>query len=1071
MPRLLLLVALAAVSASGAAAQIGFNAFNGRNHPEIDWRVATTEHFEIVYPARLAGIEAQAAAVAEETYAALTRNLSADSTALTFDDPIRIYLSDEDEIANGIAFNVGSSGFTTVWVHVNDTAEIWTGDVKWLRKVLAHEIAHLVHYRAVRSNLGLLGVFFGDSFPSFWTEGLAQYQTERWDAQRGDRWLRTATFEDRLDYSDGTSPQNGRLRYAVGNSQVRYLAQTRGDSTVAKVLAHRQPALFGLGKVNDFSDAFEEVVGMPYRDFNEEWRKHVNVYYNTQAGQMERLDSLGVKPFSLPGQVVYDVAFSPDTMRVAAVVLPSLTRPVRRLITVSNPGADSTASRDLRIVAEGAITGPVSWSPDGARIAFARTRRGRYGSLVNDLYLVDALGGNLRRLTTDRRAVSPSWAPDGRRLAFVGVDGETANVYTLDLETGAERPLTAFTGEVQITTARWSPDGRRVAFAVFDVDGRRDLVTVSAEPGGPPVAPDSPALVRLATGAGVPPYERDDRAPVWNAAGDSLAWTSLRDRAPNVFVGGVERGTANGEPPGRRSQRGVTAVPTEAPPESPASVRLVTGAAEPTAPPFAEPRSPSPEQRVTFLYDGATVHDWLPPDSLHPAGRLVLVSSETKRRDRVFVVDARRRPTVYTDSVVVPPAYAAWTMHRPPRTVPDRIAPDPGLIRDRRGYNSLRNVTHALTIALPYGDPGEDGELFTADDDWGAFANSLFLEPLGKHQLAVLAGVSVTRPIDKSFLLLAYQNRQLAPTLTLTAYRFPSPSSIYGSSILVEDLTGADLAAELPLDVIDRPYTSTGVAARVRYAYAQPLALDRFDDLQDTGLGVPQAGTRFDVQLGAAYKFQRPYRWNVITPLDGTGLRARATVGVPALGGDAFVRPDALGYWTSPALVGGRFFVRGRATAIVGETLAQDYVGLARFDDVDLQVPLFGALTLDDAERVRGYRSYAVGTRALFGSVEYRMPILFDLQTSLLGLARLGPVAPVVFADGGLVWTGASLDDAARRVGVGVELANVLSIGGFEIRHALGLAAPASRLGDVVDGTYGFDDADFYYRVGAAVPF
>ena len=67
---------------------------------------------------------------------------------------------------------------------------------------------------------------------------------------------------------------------------------------------------------------------------------------------------------------------------------------------------------------------------------------------------------------------------------------------------------------------------------------------------------------------------------------------------------------------------------------------------------------------------------------------------------------------------------------------------------------------------------------------------------------------------------------------------------------------------------------------------------------------------------------------------------------MPALGGDAFVRPDALGYWTSPALVGGRFFVRGRATAIFGETLAQDYVGLARFDDVDLQVPLFGALTL-----------------------------------------------------------------------------------------------------------------------------
>ncbi len=1054
-PRLSLaavLVALLALAASGtAAAQIGFNAFNGRNHPEIDWQVATTEHFEIIYPARLAGIEAQAAAVAEEAYDALTVNLSADSTALSFDDPIRIYLSDEDEIANGLAYNVGPSGFSTIWVHVNDVAEIWTGDVKWLRKVLAHEIGHLIHYRAVRSNLGLLGVFFGDPLPSFWAEGLAQYETERWDAQRGDRWLRTATFEDRLNYDDGTSPQNGRLKYAVGNSQVRYLAQTRGDSTIAQILAHRRPALFGLGEVHDFQSAFRSVVGVPYRDFNEEWRKHVNVYYNTQAGQMERLDSLGVEPFSLPGQVVYDVAFSPDTSRVAAVVLPSLTRPVRRLITVSNPGADSTAARDLRIVAEGAITGPVSWSPDGTRIAFARTRRGRYGSLVNDLYLVDALGGGLRRLTTDRRAVSPSFAPDGQRLAFVGVDGETANVFVLDLAGGAERALTRFSGETQITTARWSPDGQRVAFAVFDPDGVRDLATVDVASG---------AVERLATGAGGAAWERDDRAPVWNAAGDSLAWTSLRDRAPNVFVGGM-RGVGLGmRDPTITASAGLAA-----------SLDPSTPTASGNAGPLGGPPPPSPESRVTFLYDGATVHDWLPPDSLHPAGRLVLVSTETKRRDRVFVVDAARRPTVAPDSVTVPPAYAAWTTHRPPVTVPDRIEPGPGLIRQRRGYNSLRNVTHAITLGLPYGDPGEDGKLFTGDDDWGVFANSLFMEPLGKHQLAVLAGVSVTRPLDKSFLLLSYVNRQLAPTITLTGYRFPSPSSFYGSSILVEDLTGGDVAADLPLDLIDRPYTTTAVAARLRYAYAEPLALDRFDDLEDTGLGTPEAGTRFDVQVGAAYKFQRPYRWNVITPLDGTGLRARVTVGVPALGGDTFVRPDALGYWVSPSLFGGRLFVKGRATATFGETLAQDYVGLARFDDVDVQVPFIGSLTLDDAERVRGYRSYAVGTRALFGSAEYRLPILFDLQTSLLGLARLGPVAPVLFADGGLVWTGSSLDGAARRVGVGAELANVLSVGGFEIRHAVGLAVPASRLGEVADGAFEFGDADLYYRIQAAVPF
>lgn len=1047
MPRLLV-VLLAVLVAVPASAQIGFGAFNGRNHPEIDWQVARTEHFEIVYPARLAGIEAEAAAVAEASLAALVRNLApSDTTLVTFDDPIRIYLSDEDEIANGVAYNVGASGFTNIWVHVNEFAEIWTGDVKWLRKVLSHELAHIVHYRAVRTNLGLLASFVADPFPSFWTEGLAQYETERWDAQRGDRWLRTATFEDRMSYADGTSPQNGRLRYAVGNSQVRYLAETYGDSTISKILAYRDGFL-GL-EVNDFHVAFREVVGKPYSEFYEEWRKHVNVYYNTQAGQMERLDSLAVEPFTLPGQVVYDVAFSPDTSKVAAVVLTSLARPVRRLFVMNNPGADSARGRDLKVLAEGAVVGPISWSPDGTRIAYARSRRGRYGSLVDDLYLVEVATGRARRLTDSRRASTPTFAPDGRRLAFVGVEGQTANVFVLDTETGEERPLTAFTGDVQITTARWSPDGGHIAVALFDEDARRTLALVDPEAG---------TVTRLATGAGVAPFEQDDRMPVWNAAGDSLAFTSLRDRAPNAFVVGA--GTASG--PG--------APLTETRPRRGSASGLVPSLAGGLAPLVSTASNPA-EDRVTFLYDGATVHDWLPPDSLHPAGRLVLVASETKRRDRVFVVDAARRPTVEADSVGVPAAYAAWTTHRPPALIPDRIEADPGLVRERYRYNSWKHITHAITLPLPYGDPGEDGDLFTADDDWGVFANTLWLEPLGKHQLVALAGISVTRPVDKSFLLLSYANQQLAPTLTLNLYRFPSPSSFYGSSVLVEDLVGGDLGAEWALDLLDRPYTVTLAGARLRYAYAEPLDLGRFDDLEDTGLGLPEAGTRFDVQLGAAYKFQRPYRWNVIDPLDGTGVRARATVGVPALGGETFVRPDVLGYWVGPEVGFGRLFVQGRATAVFGEQLAQDYVGLARFDDVDIQLPFVGALTLDDAERVRGYRRYAVGTRSLFGSAEYRMPILFDLQTNVLGLVRFGNVAPSLFADGGLVWTGRDFDGGVRRLGVGAELKNVVSLGGFELLHAVGVGLPADRLDELWDGTLPWDDVDLYYRIQAAVPF
>src|SRR5690625_5930431 len=107
-----------------------------------------------------------------------------------------LYISDVDEISNGFAAPVGD-GYAMIWVNVQDYAESWTGREKWLRKVIAHELAHLYHFRAVRTPLGLLGGGLGTPVPDFWAEGLAQYMTETWDAQRGDRWLRRASVDSR----------------------------------------------------------------------------------------------------------------------------------------------------------------------------------------------------------------------------------------------------------------------------------------------------------------------------------------------------------------------------------------------------------------------------------------------------------------------------------------------------------------------------------------------------------------------------------------------------------------------------------------------------------------------------------------------------------------------------------------------------------------------------------------------------------------------------------------------------------------------------------------------------------
>jgi Tol biopolymer transport system component len=62
------------------------------------------------------------------------------------------------------------------------------------------------------------------------------------------------------------------------------------------------------------------------------------------------------------------------------------------------------------------------WSPDGDQVAFVRRQHDHW-----EIYVVDADGGNLRRLTntptrpdgTVANSVAPAWSPDGSYVAFL----------------------------------------------------------------------------------------------------------------------------------------------------------------------------------------------------------------------------------------------------------------------------------------------------------------------------------------------------------------------------------------------------------------------------------------------------------------------------------------------------------------------------------------------------------------------------------------------------------------------------------------------------------------------------
>ncbi len=121
----------------------------------------------------------------------------------------------------------------------------------------------------------------------------------------------------------------------------------------------------------------------------------------------------------------------------------------------------------------------VSWSPDGARLAFTSNREGLFAT-----YILEIESGAARRVThhayTDYGA---EWSPDGKYLAVVAnTRGQTHNTFIVDLTSGAARAIANAAGPIDALYPRWSPDGQRLAFSSFE-PGLYSLFTFHLETG------------------------------------------------------------------------------------------------------------------------------------------------------------------------------------------------------------------------------------------------------------------------------------------------------------------------------------------------------------------------------------------------------------------------------------------------------------------------------------------------------------------------------------------------------------------------------------------------------------
>ena len=135
-----------------------------------------------------------------------------------------------------------------------------------------------------------------------------------------------------------------------------------------------------------------------------------------------------------------------------------------RSALMKRSGASDNA-RPIAILDDGARNYHAQPSPDGRSVAFDSDRDGERA-----VYIVDADGLNIRRISRSGYAAVPTWSPSGDRLAFIRAEADRPkvwNLWLLTFSTGELRRLTRFTYG-QTWGASWLPDGRRVVFSHED---------------------------------------------------------------------------------------------------------------------------------------------------------------------------------------------------------------------------------------------------------------------------------------------------------------------------------------------------------------------------------------------------------------------------------------------------------------------------------------------------------------------------------------------------------------------------------------------------------------------------
>ncbi len=439
------------VLAFAVTSQAQFYGQNKVQYEEFEWHYIQSEHFDVYFYQGGYEIARFTAEVAESAYVELKHDFQYEISERV---AIILYNSHNDFQQTNVVFSYleeGIGGVTELFK--NRVVLPYEGDYDQFRHVIHHELVHAVMNDMLYGG-SIQSLVSGQvtPVPLWFAEGLAEYESQRWDTQL-DMVVRDATINnylppiDFLDY----------FPYQGGASVFRFIAQKYGRQKIGEIINKIKGSF-------RFEAAFRSALGIDFKELTEEWQKQMKREYWPDIADRKEPNEIGKALTDHTEERNFrnnSPALSPMGDKLiflsdmdgylSIYLMDVLEGKVDRKIIQGEP---SEEFEELHFLTPG-----LSWSPDARSFTFAAK-----AGASDALYIYNFDKDDVDKHTFDLDGIfSAAWSPTGEEIAFIGNKDGASDVYVFSLKTKEIRNLT--NDVFSEKNPSWSADGQRIVFA------------------------------------------------------------------------------------------------------------------------------------------------------------------------------------------------------------------------------------------------------------------------------------------------------------------------------------------------------------------------------------------------------------------------------------------------------------------------------------------------------------------------------------------------------------------------------------------------------------------------------